>query len=456
VTPAPPPVVVLGGEAIAVSVARSLAPRGVAVHALGVAEDPVRWSRWCREFVDLGAGAGVAERWRQWFEAGHAPAGAVVLPCNDDALEFVARNRGALERLGLRPMEAGDDGVLAMLDKDRTYAIAGEAGVPAPRTIVVRSGDELRAAVDELGWPAALKPLQSHLFAHHYGLTRKVLLADDADGLVRAFEQAAALGVPMGVTEIVPGGDDAFYSYYSYLDEHGEPLLHVTKRKLRQYPPRFGLGTLHATSWDPDVAELGLRFFRAARLRGLACVEFKKDARTGRLRLIEVNHRLTLATELLRRAGADLPWFVYARAAGLPTPEVRCRPGVTLWAPGRDLRAYLARRADRDLPFGAWVRSVARPQAFLLGSLSDPRPAAATAALTARRGLRRLAKRRPARPLSARDEVDHAGAGEPLERGAGLGVGRGLGDAAPPVDPVQQGELVLAEHDRRAVEDPRL
>lgn len=452
-----PPVVVLGGEAIAVSVARSLGPRGVAVHALGVDDDPVRWSRWCREFADLGAGSGVAERWRRWFEDGGAPAGAVVIPCNDDALAFVARNRAALERLGLRPAEADDDGVLAMLDKDRTYAIADEAGVPAPRTIVAESGDEVRAAVSELGWPVALKPLQSHLFAHHYGLTRKVLLADDVDGLVAEFEKAAALGVPMGVTEIVPGGDDAFLSYYSYLDEHGEPLLHVTKRKLRQWPPRFGLGTLHATSWDPDVAELGLRFFRAAGLRGLACVEFKRDARDGRLRLIEVNHRLTLATELLRRAGADLPWFVYARAAGLPTPEVECRPGVTLWAPKRDLRAYLARRADGEgLSLGAWVRSVARPQTFLLWSISDPRPAVATAALTARRGLRRLAKRRPARPLSALDEVDHAGAGQPLQGGAGVGVGGGLGDAAPAVDPVEQRELVLAEHDRRAVEDAGL
>ena len=455
-TPAPPPVVVLGGEAIAVSVARSLGPRGVAVHALGVGEDPVRWSRWCREFVDLGAGSAVAQRWLAWFEAGHAPAGAVVIPCNDDALEFVARKRAALERLGLRPMEAGDEGVLAMLDKDRTYAIADEVGVSAPRTIVVQTADELRAAVDELGWPVALKPLQSHLFAHHYGLTRKVLVADDVEGLVSLFAEATALGVPLGVTEIVPGGDDAFYSYYSYLDERGEPLLHLTKRKLRQYPPRFGLGTLHATSWDPEVAELGLRLFRAAGLRGLACVEFKKDARDGRLRLIEVNHRLTLATELLRRAGADLPWFVYSRAAGLPTDEVRARPGVTLWAPGRDFRAYLARRADGDLSFAAWLRSVGRPQAFLLWSPGDPRPALTTAALTARRGLRRLAKRRGGRGRSAGDEVEDAGPGEPLQSGPGFGVGGGVGDAGPPVDAVQQRELMLAEHDRRTVEDPGL
>ena len=451
-----PAAVVLGGEAIAVSVARSLGERGVAVHALGVAEDPVRWSRWCRELVDLGAGEGVGARWLEWFTSGAAPDGAVVVPCNDDALEFVARNRAVLERLGVRPAESDDEGVLAMLDKGRTYEIAEQAGVPAPRTVVVRTAEELRGALGELGWPVALKPLQSHLFARHYGLTRKVLLADDPEALVAAFEDPARLGVRMCVTEIVPGDDDAYCSYYSYLDERGEPLFGVTKRKLRQYPPRFGLGSLHVTDTNPEVAELGLRFFRAAGIRGLACVEFKRDARTGQLRLIECNHRLTLATEQLRRAGADLPWFVYARAAGLPTPQIRCRPGVTLWSPGRDLRAYLARRADGDLTLAAWARSVARPHTFLLASASDPRPSLATAALVARRALRRLGTRPAAGPVSALDEVEDPGPGEPVERRSTGRFRRGVGDAPAPVDALEQGELVLAEHDGRAVEDPRL
>lgn len=447
-----PAAVVLGGEAIAVSVARSLGPRGVAVHAVGVADDPVRWSRWCRELVDLGAGDGVGERWLRWFESGAAPEGAVVIPCNDDALELVARHRGTLEALGLRPAEAGDRGVLAMLDKEEAYAIARDAGIPAPRTALVRDPAGLRAALDGLGWPVALKPLHSHVFARHYGLARKVLLADDPDALVTAFEEPAELGLRMCVTEIVPGDDDAYCSYYSYLDEHGEPLLHVTKRKLRQYPPRFGLGSLHVTDDDPEVAELGLRLFRAAGLRGLACAEFKRDARTGELKLIEVNHRLTLATEQLRRAGADLPWFVYSRALGLPAPEIRCRPGVTLWSPGRDVRAYLERRADGDLPLASWLRSVARPHTFLLASLSDPRPAFASVAAR----LRRRAVAAAPVPSSAAEKVQHARAGEPGERGTGGRFRREVPDGAAAVDPAEERELALVEHDGRAVEDPRL
>jgi D-aspartate ligase len=85
-------------------------------------------------------------------------------------------------------------------------------------------------------------------------------------------------GHPMLVTEYVPGPDDQYRSYYTYLDHEGEPLVHFTKRKLRQYPTHFGLGSYHLTEWNPEVAELGLRFARGAGLRGLVNVEFKRDA----------------------------------------------------------------------------------------------------------------------------------------------------------------------------------
>ena len=64
-----PPAVLLGGENIAVSAARSLSREGARVHALGDAVDPVRASRHCHEFVDVGARKGVADRYLEWLES---------------------------------------------------------------------------------------------------------------------------------------------------------------------------------------------------------------------------------------------------------------------------------------------------------------------------------------------------------------------------------------------------
>ena len=68
----------------------------------------------------------------------------------------------------------------------------------------------------------------------------------------------------MLVTEIIPGPEDSYHSFYGYLDERGESLIHVTKQKFRQYPPLFGLATYHVMSREPEVMELGLRSARAS------------------------------------------------------------------------------------------------------------------------------------------------------------------------------------------------
>jgi predicted ATP-grasp superfamily ATP-dependent carboligase len=198
----------------------------------------------------------------------------------------------------------------------------------------------------------------------------------------------------MIATEIVPG-PELFSSYYSYIDGDGEPLFHYTKRKLRQFPIGFGLGTYHRSDWDADVAEEGLRFFRSIGLRGLGCVEFKRDERDGRLKLIECNHRITAADALQRACGLELGRLVYERALGLPVtpPGEEFRSGVGLWFPVEDTRAFLGYRRAGELTLGAWLRSLAAPVRFPVASLTDPLPAIVGAMRRIGRAFRRLLPR---------------------------------------------------------------
>ena len=92
--------------------------------------------------------------------------------------------------------------------------------------------------------------------------------------------------------EFIPGGDDRHCSYYTYIDETGNPLFHFTKRLLRRHRANEGGATYHITDWNPEVAEKGLRLLQHVGLRGLGNVEFKRDPRDGELKLIEVNARL--------------------------------------------------------------------------------------------------------------------------------------------------------------------
>jgi D-aspartate ligase len=384
------PAVLLGGDATAVPVARSLGRAGVPVHALGGHLDPVRRSRHVVEFIEVGAGEGIQERYLEWLMESAPP--MVVLPCSDEGLELVARNRDALNGRGHVAIEADDRRLLDVLDKERTHELAMEHDIPVPRTTTVRDAEELRRAVEEIGFPCALKPLHAHEFRRIFD--GKGFVADTWSDLEEFFRLSEQAGVEMLVTEMVRG-PDRYHSGYCYLDERGESLLTFTKQKLRQYPITFGAGVYHVMDWNDEVAELTLRFCRAVRLRGLINVEYKRDSRDGRLMLIEANHRFTASTALHLAAGLDVPLFVYNRLTGAPLPHVG-RPykeGATLWYPLDDFRAFKEYRRGGEMTTFQYVRSIARPQSFSVASLNDPGPLLLALKPRVRGMLRRIRRR---------------------------------------------------------------
>lgn len=387
-----PPAVLVGGGPIAVSAARSLHREGVRVFALGAATDPIRSSRACSSFTDIGAYAGAQERCLGWLEKG--PRGAVLLPCDDNSLELVARHRPWLLERGYVPIEANDDVLLAMLDKARLYELARKGGIEVPRTMELQGEPDLEAAAAALDFPCAVKPLHSHRFAGHFGLRKKALIAESPSELKAAFAQLRALDLEALATEIIPGPDDAYVSYFSYVDEHGEPLFDYTKRKLRQWPPGFGLACYHVTDWNPAVRDVGRRFFAAVGLHGVGNVEFKRDSRDGRFKLIECNHRFTAANELVRLTGVDIPLFTYRRLVGLPLPPMNSyRVGAHMWHPIEDLAALRAYRRSGQLSFRAWARSLLHRQHFPMFRFDDPLPTARSLLTHVQVRARRLVRR---------------------------------------------------------------
>jgi len=383
-----PPAVLLGGEAIAVSACRSLAWSGVRVHALGHVHDPVARSRWCHEFVGIESKAGLIERYLTWLEAS-GPRDAAILPCDDHGVELIARNRARLEEWGYRPVEGDDEVMLAMLDKDRTYELARTVGVATPRSTSAQTADEALASAETLEYPIGLKPLRSHVFAAHS--PHKLMVASDRAGLEAIVGWAFGPGVPMLMTEVIPGPEGAICTYFTYVDDRGQPLFDYTKSKIRQWPKRSGLTCYQVSDWQPEVVEVGRRLVQGIGLRGIAAPEFKLDPRDGQWKLIECNHRFTGSIDLTRHCGIDVARIAYDRLAGRPlnVPE-SYRTGVTQWNPIEDIRALLDYRRDGELTVPRWIASVARRQHFPMMRLDDPMPTVASLSHKVSRAVARL------------------------------------------------------------------
>lgn len=382
-----PPVVLLGGGVNTVSAARSYGRRGrqVVVLSEGGPAAAVRASRHVRSCIPVPTDAPVQEHWAAVL-ATLPP--SVLVPCGDVGVELLATRRAELEALGHHPVEGDGEFLLAALDKQRTYELADLAGVERPATRVVSTVGAALQAGAELGFPLGVKPRFSHRFAT-LGTGRKAYVVHDRSQLQACLAPLVEQGVQMLLTEIVPGPDDAFSSYYGYIDDAGRELLHYTKRKLRQYPVHFGTGTYHRAEHVPEALRLGRQFFLAAGLRGLGNVEFKRDARDGRLRLIECNARLTAAADLVRRSGLDLAEVVYQRALGREVDVGPIHYGLSQWLPLQDLRALRGYRREGSLDTATWSRSLLRRQSLPLLDWSDPGPSLAHAGLLATRALHR-------------------------------------------------------------------
>jgi predicted ATP-grasp superfamily ATP-dependent carboligase len=371
-----PPAIILGGNANAVSIARSLGRAGILVYAINVPEEAVRYSRFTRWISIPRRPGSRSESWANYLlgpESDHLR-NAVLLAANDEALELIAQHRPALSakyRLDISNPAAQ----LCMLDKLSTYRAAREAGVPTPRFWVADTREDIERFEDELVFPLMLKPLSSHRFWQHFS-GRKYILVRRFEDLLATFDAVSSAKIPIFLVEAIPGADDKLCSYYTYIDEDGCHLFDFTKRVIRRYPVNMGLGSYHITDHVPGVKELALKLFRQVGLRGVANVEFKLDSRDSRLKLIECNARFTAVDCLLGSSGIDLPLFVYRRLVGLTqAPPSTYRVGVRLWDPVRDLFAYRQLNQMRLLSFRGWVRSLLHRQTFAFFRWDDPFPA---------------------------------------------------------------------------------
>jgi len=376
-----PPVLLLDGGIVSLSVARSLGSKGIPVYSLNIPQNFGRFSKYSQRIKFTG---GTIEEWVKWLTGGDALekiSGAVIFPCSDYTIEMVARYRMQLADHYILP-EINDSLMLAMLDKAETYKIADKIGIPAPKTWCVNSEKEIEAIMDSLPYPCALKPRFSHEFRGRNFL-KKLFIVNNQDELLSEFKSIYQLGQTHNfrsdliITEVIPGiGENQFQSYFGYLDENGNPLMQFTKRKPRQYPIFSGNGTYQTIGdWNPQIAEFGLKFMQGANYFGLGCVEFKLDPRDGILKLMECNPRLTNSTELIIRSGFDIALFVYNRLVGRELPPYdKYNKNASLIRPIRDFLSFREAHKIGKITWKSWLKSIAKRHHFEVFSIKDPLP----------------------------------------------------------------------------------
>lgn len=389
-------VVVCGATHGGLSIVRSLARRGIHIAVLtyntdepGLASKYIdEWERCPHPNEDEDAFVEFllarVDRWE----------GALIAPTNDHYATALSRQADRLEphyRLAVPPWETAR----IFIEKDRTYALAEECGVDYPRLVRAREADDLDEALATLRFPMMVKPVRSHEFAAHFNT--KLFVADDEPTLRREFQRCVDAGLEVVVCEVIPGTDYRTLERVTmYIDATGEIRAEFYNTKLRQTPPMFGIcKAAVSTGVYDEVREQTLRLLRACDYRGQAGVEFKRDPRDGRLKLIEINVRFLADTQFAMSAGVDLPWIVYQDLVlERRDPPVSGRPGVYYVHLLTDVYEFITLERHRFRELRRYVEPyLSRGRAHAFFSLDDPRPFAREVRQRFGRGFRKLRRR---------------------------------------------------------------
>jgi D-aspartate ligase len=367
-----PAVIVIGGGAGGLSVVRSLARQGIPVYSLCYPHDPVRFSRYSR-YIPFDGKMPARQAWAQFLTGTSSKhlRGAVLLACDDEAIQLILENYEALSSRYILE-KSRPETRKAMLDKLSTYEKAREIGLSTPGYWFIKSRSELAERMNEFRFPMIVKPLFSPDFDK---FNQKYLRADTQCELVKKFHQIDDLGIEFVLMEFIPGGDDKLCSYYTYRDEDGRRLVHFTKRIKRRFPVNMGGATYHVTDWIPEAAELGQRFFERIDLRGLGNIEFKRDPRDGQLKVIEVNARFTASVGLVAQSGVDLAVLTYDHLTGKScAPIMDYEKDLVLWSPIEDFKAFLNLWQRNQITVAEWIGDISRTSQLMFFSWRDPGP----------------------------------------------------------------------------------
>ena len=211
-------------------------------------------------------------------------------------------------------------------DKYKTIELAREARVPVPETQLVTSRDQL-SELDAFHYPAVVKDRFSARWQANRATIGTISYVYSPEELREKVNQRLAACGDVLVQQFV-GGDGIGFSCFVAGEEMYLPFAW---RRIREVDPRgSGSSARQSVPLDSAILEFARSLVLGTGFEGIAMVEFKRDPRTGRACVMEINGRPWGSLGLPIACGVDYPNWVtdWYLEGTLPPKQASYREGV--------------------------------------------------------------------------------------------------------------------------------
>ena len=246
------------------------------------------------------------------------------------------------------------------LDKGETLRASDAAGFPTPEWRTPTTIEGVLGAVDEIGYPCALKPRRTYARVGPRFIQRRYIVVRDRTEARVAIERIALDGAMPIVQAYVPGRSLAITAVVS----RGKVVAGVAREAMTFFPITGGASCWRRTVPPDDIGvSEAFALLEKVNYDGLGEVEYQVD-NDGIPRLMEIGVRAHGWVSLAVAAGVDLPVLAARMALGEESASlgpVSWRVGVEMRSPGGESQRLLqALDPRKPMPVMFSRRSVIR------------------------------------------------------------------------------------------------
>ncbi|WP_298435824.1 ATP-grasp domain-containing protein [Geobacter sp.] len=210
----------------------------------------------------------------------------------------------------------------AVSNKYNLFQLAEKLGVAIPETIYLAGPDDLLGKKTQISrFPVVVKPAYSKIEHGDRIISARVMYASGYNELNRLYETKAELRYPSLIQEQIAGEGTGLFTLF----DHDRHLALFSHRRLLEKPPSGGVSVLsESVPLDEEMVEAAGKLLSEVQWSGIAMVEFKRDKRDGKAKLMEVNGRFWGSLQLAISSGVDFPLLSLDYCLGNLGKEPHC------------------------------------------------------------------------------------------------------------------------------------
>jgi len=310
-----------GNQRACLAAVRSLGRKGISVH---VGEEGgaslAASSRYCKSFFEYPSPVSAPAEFLKRIElVAQAHRGALLLPMTDITMAEILKNVHRFSDSVTIPF-ADYQKYSVLSDKERLFRRASALGIDIPATVY---STDLDAAAhcdngdilsdQGMSYPVVVKPSASRIRTENGWIATNVRYARSSDQLRAMISSNRPPRQRFLIQEKIEGPGVGIFLLLSA----GKVLAKFSHQRIREKPPSGGVSVVCRSIEPPaDALRSAEKLLADAGWSGVAMVEFKRDLRDNRCKLMEVNARFWGSLQLAISAGIDFPYLLYRMATG--------------------------------------------------------------------------------------------------------------------------------------------